>query len=91
MGIKLMTIAMLLLNAGQDMPNNTWKSMENVNADKDSGHCGHCIVCHIWFSNKISLKSERLFSDLNILLFRCNRFGTRWITSKSILTSAGLI
>lgn len=80
--------------AGQDdMPNDTWKSMETAAVDKKSGHCGHCIVCETFGFSKQD-KSQRgmaYFSDLNILLFPVyTRFGTRWITSKSILTSVGI-
>lgn len=76
--------------AGQDdEPNDTVDESKNTN----TGHCGQCIVCKTFgFSKKD--KSERgmvYFSDLNILLFPVyTSFGTRWITSKGILETAGI-
>jgi len=77
--------------AGQDdLPNETLEEMQN----KDSGHCGHCIVCKgFGFSKKnISNQGMLFFSDLNILFFPVyTRLGVRWITSKRILESANLL
>lgn len=80
--------------AGQDdMPNNTLESMMDVDEVKTSGHCGHCIVCKTFGFSKQD-KSQRgmvYFSDLNILLFPVyTRLGTKWITSKGILSSTGI-
>ncbi len=71
--------------AGQDdLSKETLEEMQN----KDSGHCGHCIVCKAFgFSKKdISNQGMLFFSDLNILFFPVyTRLGVRWITSPQLL------
>lgn len=76
--------------AGQDDES---KSTVEDSKKSGAGHCGNCMVCKTFgFSKKD--KSQRgmaYFSDLNILLCPVyTRLGTRWITSKEILSSAGI-
>jgi len=74
-----------------DLPNKTIEEMEK---EENSGHCGHCIVCKAFGyskSNK-SWQGMLLFSDLNILFFPVyTRLGTKWITSQRILKEAGIL
>lgn len=79
--------------AGQDDKPNTDIEDTDYKELHDTGHCGHCIVCKTFgFSkNEKSQQGLAFFSDLNILFFPVStRFGVRWITSPSILRSAGL-
>ncbi len=80
--------------AGQDdKPNLSVEESKMLPINEDAGHCGNCIVCKTFGFSKQD-KSQRgmaYFSDLNILLFPVyTRLGTRWITSKGILNSAGI-
>ncbi len=80
--------------AGQDdKPNLSVEESKMLSINEDAGHCGNCIVCKTFGFSKQD-KSQRgmaYFSDLNILLFPVyTRLGTRWITSKGILNSAGI-
>lgn len=76
--------------AGQDeLPNITLEESK----EKESGHCGHCIVCKgFGFSKKdISWQGMIYFSDLNILFFPVfTLLGTKWITTEEILKNGGL-
>ena len=76
--------------AGQDdEPNIELKDSKS----KNSGHCGHCLVCKgFGFSKKdISWQGMIFFSDLNILFFPVfTMYGTKWITTVRRLEEAGL-
>ena len=76
--------------AGQDdEPNIELKD----STSKNSGHCGHCLVCKgFGFSKKdISWQGMIFFSDLNILFFPVfTMYGTKWITTARRLEEAGL-
>lgn len=76
--------------AGQDeKPTLTLEESKN----DDTGHCGHCIVCKgFGFSKKdVSFQGMIYFGDLHILFFPVfTRNGTKWITTKKALRSAGL-
>ncbi len=74
--------------AGQDDAPN-----EEIDSEKNTGHCGHCIVCKgFGFSKKyISWQGQIFFSDLNILFFPVFTIkGTKWITTVSKLKEIGL-
>ncbi|HHY90112.1 MAG TPA: hypothetical protein GX503_00460, partial [Clostridiales bacterium] len=73
--------------AGQDdKPNDDIEDVTQKEL-RETGHCGHCIVCKAFgFSKNESQQGLIFFSDLNILFFPVNtRFGVRWITSPSLL------
>ena len=73
--------------AGQD------ETPNEEDSEKNTGHCGHCIVCKAFgYAKKTSWQGMLFFSDLNILFFPVyTRLGTKWITSERILKEAGLI
>ena len=74
--------------AGQDDAPN-----EEIDSEKNTGHCGHCIVCKgFGFSKKyISWQGQIFFSDLNILFFPVFTIkGTKWITTDSKLKEIGI-
>ncbi len=61
--------------------------------EKDTGHCGHCLVCKgFGFSKKdISWQGLIFFSDLNILFFPVFTMkGTKWITTVRKLKEIGI-
>ncbi|MDE4543260.1 RAMP superfamily CRISPR-associated protein [Thermoanaerobacterium sp. R66] len=61
--------------------------------EKETGHCGHCIVCKGFGYSKrdMSWQGMMYFSDLNILFFPVfTMLGTKWITTKEILENANL-
>lgn len=78
--------------AGQDdMSNSSVKESQRAAINKDAGHCGSCLVCVAFGFSKRDTSKQGLayFSDLNILLFPIyTRFGTRWITSPSMIAGA---
>ncbi|OMH39823.1 hypothetical protein BLW93_08575 [Desulfurobacterium indicum] len=60
---------------------------------KNTGHCGHCIVCKgFGFSKKsISWQGMVFFSDLNIAFFPVFTIkGTKWITTTRTLNEIGI-
>ena len=66
---------------------------EKIDSEKNTGHCGHCIVCKgFGFSKKdISWQGMIFFSDLNILFFPVFTIkGTKWITTVSRLEEIGI-
>ena len=74
--------------AGQDDAPN-----EEIDSERNTGHCGHCIVCKgFGFSKKdISWQGQIFFSDLNILFFPVFTIkGTKWITTDSKLKEIGI-
>jgi len=75
-----------------DKVNQSFEDAIKGNINKETGHCGHCIVCKAfgYSKNKDSRQGLTLFSDLNILFFPVStRLGVRWITSPNILKTAG--
>ena len=71
--------------AGQD------ETPNEEDNEKNTGHCGHCIVCKAFGYSKKSKSWQGMlfFSDLNILFFPVyTRLGTKWITSPKLLSEA---
>ncbi|QSQ07978.1 hypothetical protein H0A61_00297 [Koleobacter methoxysyntrophicus] len=80
--------------AGQDeQPNAPYEDAENSGISRNTGHCGHCIVCKTFGFSKKDKSQQGLafFTDMNILFFPVfTRLGVRWITSPEILKLAGV-
>jgi len=80
--------------AGQDdRANQPFENAKEGNINKETGHCGRCIVCKTfgYSKNDKSHQGLALFSDLNILFFPVStRRGVRWITSPMQLESVGI-
>jgi len=71
-----------------DRANQTFEDATEGSINKDTGHCGHCIVCKTFGYSKNNRSHQGLayFSDLNILFFPVStRLGVRWVTSPIIL------